>query len=155
MKKEINPNKLSSYYERVKTIAKNSHDAETKVGAILIHPVSGAQIADGYNGFIRGALDSSLPNKRPEKYEYIKHAEENLISNAARHGIATDGCIVFCSLSPCIRCIRLLYQCGINIIYFKEKYSDFEHCSNMKDMEIHVEEINGFYKLSTFPKKEF
>ncbi len=111
--------KLESYIRISESVSIDSHDAETKVGYVLVHGKTGAIIATGFNGFIRGAKDGSLPNTRPNKYPYMIHAEENLIANAVRHGISTDGCVMVGTLSPCIKCLRLLYQSGITTVFFK------------------------------------
>jgi len=143
----INEDKLDSYYERAKTIAANSHDNQTKVGALLINNKSGAVIADGFNGFVRGAPDKELPNIRPEKYQYIIHAEENLICNAVRHGIKTDNCVIFCTLSPCKKCLRLLYQAGVNVIYYKDTYGDLDYSQNMGDLKFNIVNIGNYNKI--------
>lgn len=127
--------KLNNYFERAYQISKLSPDNETKVGCIAIKP-DGTQIGSGYNGFIKGADDDFLPKSRPKKYEYIIHAEQNLIAQCAKHGISLDGCVVICTLSPCIHCCRLLWQSGVTEIYYKEKYRDFDKQKNMKDLRI-------------------
>lgn len=146
-KNPIDPKKLKYYYERALATSRLSPDPATKVGALLIHPESGAVIAEGYNGFIRGAPDKELPTTRPEKYDYIVHAETNLVCNAVRHGISTDKCVVFCTLSPCVKCMRFLYQAGIKTIYFKDFYSDFQQCSSMLDLLIKIVPFGDFSKL--------
>ncbi len=131
------------------TIAARSHDAETKVGAILVNNKSGAIIATGYNGFVRGANDETLPNTRPEKYEYILHAEQNLISNSARHGISMEDCSLVCTLSPCKLCMRMLINCGITKVVAKSLYKDFNDILNMKDIKVEVsQEDDGFYHIT-------
>lgn len=146
--------KLEYYHERALVVSKLSPDTSTKVGAILIHSESGAVIAEGFNGFIRGAPDSELPVTRPEKYDYIIHAETNLLCNAVRHGISTNRCYVFCTISPCIKCMRMLYQAGINCVYVKGFYSDFEQGSSMKDLTVQVTNIREFSKLIIKPRPE-
>ncbi len=146
--------KLEAYYARVDVIAANSPDKQTKVGAILIHGKTGAVISEGYNGFIRGAPDKHLPDTRPEKYKYMIHAETNLLCNAVRHGVSTDGCVVFCTISPCIHCLRMLYQAGIRVVYFKERYKDFDECADMGDLKISSYKEHGFHKISLSPRKK-
>jgi len=121
-----------------KTVAERSHDAETKVGAILININSGAILATGYNGFVRGANDDILPRHRPHKYKYIVHAEQNLICNAARHGITMDNCICVTTMSPCILCMRLLWQCGIRIVITDNLYYDIEEIQEMADIKVRI-----------------
>jgi dCMP deaminase len=147
------PSKVKNYMEMAETVAKRSHDAETKVGAILVNNKSGAIIATGYNGFIRGANDILLPNKRPDKYEYILHAEQNLIANCARHGISMEDCTLICTLTPCKLCMRMMFNCGITNVIAKEQYKDFDEILKMQDIKIGVEkDKEGFTVLKYVPK---
>jgi|SRR5665213_1648773 len=132
----MRPTKNQNYMEIAETIAKRSHDAETKVGAVLINNSSGAIIATGFNGFVRGANDSLLPDTRPDKYEYIIHAEQNLICNSAKHGISMDDCSLICTLSPCKLCMRLLLNCGITKVIAKDLYKDFDEILKMQDVKV-------------------
>ena len=54
---------------------------------------------------------------RPQKYQYVEHAERNAIYNAARVGTPTVGCTAFVSLAPCVGCARALVQAGITEVY--------------------------------------
>jgi dCMP deaminase len=130
-------------------IAERSHDAETKVGAVLVHAESGAILSTGYNGFVRGANDKGLPNKRPDKYEYILHAEDNLIANAARHGISMEGSLLVCTMSPCKHCMRMLVNCGITKVIAKELYKDFDDILKMQDIKVQVaQEADTFWHIT-------
>jgi dCMP deaminase len=120
-------------------VAQRSHDAETKVGAVLVNNKSGAILATGYNGFVRGANDSALPTTRPAKYEFILHAEQNLIANCARHGISMEDCTLICTLSPCKLCMRLMINCGVTKVITKELYRDFQEILNMPDVKTGIE----------------
>jgi dCMP deaminase len=135
--------------DMAEVIAERSHDAETKVGAVLINNTSGAIVATGYNGFVRGANDSILPTTRPDKYEYILHAEQNLIANSARHGISMDNCSLVCTLSPCKLCMRMLLNCGITKVIAKDLYKDFNEITQMQDIQVEVVKADdGFYHLT-------
>lgn len=140
-------NKLENYMKRAEVVSELSPDSETKVGAILVSKDSGAVMASGYNGFIRGANDGTLPTTRPAKYEHIVHAEQNLLANCARHGIRTDGSFVVCTLSPCKHCLRLLWQAGVDTIYFREFYKDFQ--CNIDNIEIRMSilHVGDFFKI--------
>jgi dCMP deaminase len=135
------------------TASERSHDSETKVGAVLVHNDNGAVIATGFNGFVRQADDSELPTTRPGKYEFIVHSEENLIYNCARLGISMNNCTLVCTLSPCRKCMRALWQCGITTVIAKEKYRDFDEVLAMKDIGITEETMEeGFVRLTYVPK---
>lgn len=144
--------KVRNYHKQAKAIAEMSPDAETQVGAILIHSKTGAVISQGFNGFVRKGSDKALPNKRPDKYPYMVHAEANLIYNCARHGISMDECFVFCTLSPCVGCCRSLYQCGITKVIFKEKYRDFDAQFAMLDLELIVTPLEEFFVMEIKPR---
>ena len=135
--------------ELAETIAKRSHDTETQVGGVLVNETVGAVIAVSYNGFVRGAKDDELPTTRPDKYIYIQHCESNLIHNCARLGIAMDGCTLVCTMSPCIACMRALWQSGCARVIAKEKYRDFDKILQMKDIKV-TEQITpeGYFELT-------
>lgn len=148
----MRPSKLENYMDIASTVAERSHDAQTKVGAILVNNKSGAIIATGYNGFIKGANDATLPNTRPEKYEYILHAEMNLLTNCARHGISMDDCFLVSTLSPCKLCMRLMINSGITKVVAKTLYSDFESILQMKDVDVGYRKNDaGFYEITYRP----
>lgn len=132
----VRPSKFKALMGKAEQAASRSHDAETQVGAVLVSNKSGADIASGCNGFVRSANDKKLPNIRPYKHLYILHAEENLVANCARHGISMEDCTVICTHSPCIKCMRLLFQCGITRVIIKNKYKDFESLKNLDDLTI-------------------
>lgn len=129
-------------------VAQRSHDAETKVGAVLVDPAYGTLIASGFNGFIRNTCDDKLPSNRPDKYSYMVHAEMNLICNAARYGHKTDGGILYCTMSPCVSCVRALWQAGIVYVYFKDKYKDFNVSTSMLDLNMNVETVDDLFFMT-------
>lgn len=129
-------------------VAERSHDTETKVGAVIVNNKSGAIMATGYNGFVRGANDAILPTTRPDKYEFILHAEQNLIANCARHGISMEGCALVCTMSPCKLCMRLMMNCGITKVVARELYKDFNDILKMPDISVSMEkQEDGFYHI--------
>lgn len=145
----MRPSKNQNIMDAATVIAQRSHDAETKVGAILVNNASGAIVATGYNGFVRGAPDSVLPTTRPNKYEYILHAEQNLIANCARHGISMDNCSLVCTLSPCKLCMRMLLNCGITKVIAKDLYKDFKEILEMQDIKVEAkQEDDGFWHIT-------
>lgn len=143
--------KIEWYVGFAEQAAKRSPDAETKVGAALVNSFTGAVVAMGFNGFIRGANKQLLPKTRPDKYPYMVHAEVNLIANCARHGISMENCEMYCTLSPCVSCMRNIWNCGITRIYVKELYKDFEDIKKMKDLHVSINKIGPYYVLEYCP----
>ena len=144
--------KLNNYFKQAAVVAENSPDLQTKVGCLLINKRTGAVLAASYNGFIRGGPDDKLPKTRPDKYDYIIHAEQNAIYNCARHGINTSDCFLVVTLSPCINCARAAFQSGIDVIYFHEEYKDFQSQLDMDDLDIKLEKIDIFTKITLSTK---
>jgi|TARA_R110000824_G_scaffold386024_1_gene580490 dCMP deaminase len=50
------------------------------------------------------------------------HAEQNAIGYAARNGIDTEGCIIYCTMTPCISCAKLVSAAGIKEFYYLTEY---------------------------------
>lgn len=108
------------FIEFCNTVALKSKDQSIKIGAIIIGSKNEIR-STGYNGFARG-VDDSIPERysRPAKYSWTVHAEENAILNAARIGVALDGCTLYVTgLFPCSRCARGIIQSGIKRVIYK------------------------------------
>jgi deoxycytidylate deaminase len=143
---------LMNIAEAVKT---RSHDAQTQFGMILVNPVTSHIVATGYNGYVYGAPDVNLPNMRPDKYPYMVHCEENIITYAARKGIAIEGTRFYCRGTPCAHCTRLLYQAGVYEGVLKEIHATFEDVKQMLDLEVvltPIEEEPGYMWWSVKPR---
>lgn len=138
--------------EIAEAVSKQSPDEETKVGAVLVKNSTNAIVATGFNGFLRKAPDKSLPKTRPDKYEYIIHAETNLIYNCARHGISTDDTTLVCTMSPCSKCMRALWQCGVTRVICKNLYTDHHANRQLKDIDLEVKKKGEYYILTFKPK---
>jgi len=54
------------------------------------------------------------------------HAEANAVTQAAKNGVRIDDSEIYVTASPCLNCFKLVANCGIRTIYYKEFYRD-EH----------------------------
>lgn len=96
-----------------KVQALRSKDESAGVGAVIIGPDNEIR-STGYNGMVRGINDDAeYRHQRPEKYKWFEHAERNAIYNAARMGIALNGCRIYATMFPCTDCTRAIIQVGI------------------------------------------
>jgi dCMP deaminase len=50
------------------------------------------------------------------------HAEQNAIANAARDGVAVNGGTVYCHMTPCYTCAKILINAGILRVVAKKDY---------------------------------
>lgn len=90
-----------------------SKDRSRKVGCVIVG-ASREIRAIGYNGFPRGSDDNTADrHDRPAKYLWTEHAERNAIYQAARVGIAVQGCTMYLPWFPCMDCARAIVQAGI------------------------------------------
>ena len=99
-----------------------SKDPNTKVGAIAVGK-KGQILSQGYNGFPRGIFD--LPerlNDRETKYQYVVHAEMNVIYNATYSGVSLDGSVLYVyGLPVCSECAKGIIQVGIETVYISKE----------------------------------
>ncbi len=105
-----------------------SKDPSTKIGAIAVNPVTRAVLSGGYNGFPRGIKDTpERLNIREVKYQYVVHAEMNVIYNATSNGISLNGSTLYCAgLPTCASCALGIIQVGIKrvVIGIPDKQND-------------------------------
>lgn len=99
-------------------IAQKSKDPSTKVGCIIVND-DNVILSTGFNGFPRG-INENVEHRwrRPEKYNWVEHAERNAIYNAARVGVQLNGARAYLNWEPkpCADCTRALIQAGIKEI---------------------------------------
>ena len=149
----LSEEKILSYLKRAEVIAQNSPDEETKVGSVLVSKKTLSVISEGYNGFVRGTDDDKIPKTRPEKYEYVIHAEANLITNAARNGVRTDDCFVVQTISPCVHCARLLYQAGIDTVFYGGWYRGTDKVKELGDLTLEFTKYENCTKIRIKPNR--
>jgi dCMP deaminase len=52
------------------------------------------------------------------------HAEQNVIIQAARHGISIEGATLYCTTRPCVICAKMIINANIGAVYYEEGYED-------------------------------
>jgi dCMP deaminase len=110
-------NMRSSWKELLKVAyeeSTNSPDPSTQNAALLID--DGSIILAAINEFPVGVLYTEERWERPLKYQFVEHAERNLIYKAAKQGIATDGLTMVSPWAPCTNCARAIIQAGIKCL---------------------------------------
>lgn len=109
-----------------------SKDRSRQVGCVIVGP-GNTQISEGWNGFARGVDDNiDSRHERPEKYLWMKHAEENAITNAARKGVSTLGATIYIPWFPCANCAGDIIQAGIAwVVAYYPDMSDPKWGQNM------------------------
>jgi len=52
------------------------------------------------------------------------HAEQNAVCQAARRGVSVDGATLYCQMTPCPVCAKMIINCGIKRVVCQKKYHD-------------------------------
>ncbi|QIR39212.1 dCMP deaminase family protein [Tolypothrix sp. PCC 7910] len=104
------------------------------VGAVIVK--NKQVVATGYNGSPSGSAhctaqgycypglsscdaSKTLPSR-------AVHAEANAISQAARHGISTEGASIYVTLEPCLSCLKLIISAGIKEVFYETSFNSGE-----------------------------
>lgn len=122
-----------------------------KVGAVLV--LDKRLIATGYNGALPGQshcdevghdLVETLDHLGRPKPNCVRtvHAEANVIAQAARFGVATQGATLYVNTYPCWPCFRLLASAGVTRVVYLDEYRRDERVEdNARRLGISVERI--------------
>lgn len=113
-------------------VAERSTCCRRKVGAVAVKDKH--ILATGYNGAPAGTphcldvgcLRTQMGIPSGQRHEICRglHAEQNVIIQAALHGISIAEAVLYCTTRPCVLCAKMLINCGIKHIYYAEDYPD-------------------------------
>jgi len=123
-----------TFMEIAKIFAKHSTCIRKQVGAVIVKDKR--IISTGYNGVPSGikhcneVFDLSdelnkeefMKKHRDFSSMYELHAEQNAIAFAAKNSLSVNGASIYCTLSPCRDCLKLISAVGIKDVYFNEVY---------------------------------
>jgi dCMP deaminase len=89
-------------------------------------------ISTGYNGTPKGVKNccdggcprcaSDTPSGADLGECICSHAEENAITQSALHGTSVKGSSLYCTLSPCLICAKMIINAGIAEVVYDEEY---------------------------------
>ncbi|MBU1611514.1 MAG: dCMP deaminase family protein [Proteobacteria bacterium] len=113
-------------------VAERSTCLRRKVGAVAVRDKR--MLATGYNGAPIGlahceevgCLREQLKVPSGERHELCRalHAEQNILTQCAVHGVVLKGADIYCTTQPCLICAKLLINCQVNAIWYAESYPD-------------------------------
>lgn len=120
------------FMDITRMVAQRSTCTRRKVGAIAVKDKR--ILATGYNGAPRnmrdclevGCLREALGVPSGERHELCRglHAEQNVIIQAAVHGVSLQGADIYCTHQPCLICAKMLINCGVSAVFFANPYPD-------------------------------
>jgi len=113
-------------------VARRSTCRRRRVGAIMVRDKR--ILATGYNWAPSGlphcldigCLREEMGIPSGERHELCRglHAEQNVIIQAAYHGVSIKGATLYCTNLPCSICSKMLINAGISDIIYQEGYAD-------------------------------
>jgi len=71
----------------------------------------------------------------------VLHAETNALTKIAKSTNSSDGASLFVTHAPCLDCAKLIYQSGINSIYYRNSYRDEKGIDFLKKAGVIVEKV--------------
>ena len=153
---------IDAYMKTAETFAELSSAIRLHVGAIIVK--DNRIISIGYNGMPSGWTneceykvyanewsidnnewqyqeeDSGHPYNLKSKPEVL-HAETNAIAKLARSTESGLGATLFVTHAPCLDCAKLVYQSGINSVYYRNSYRDENGIQFLEKAGVKVEKV--------------
>jgi dCMP deaminase len=152
MQKQKRPNWDTYFMKVAYLVSERSTCLRRKVGAVL---VKDRQIlATGYNGApsgithceVTGCLRETLKIPSGERHEICRglHAEQNVLLQAARHGVSVQGSSLYITNAPCSICSKMIVNAGIREVVFSRMYPDAMAVGFLNEAQILFRELDDF-----------
>lgn len=150
-----------AYMKTAEVFANLSHAKRLHVGAIIVK--DDRIISIGYNGMPTGwdndceervyadewTIDANEWQHKDETgHPYnlktkpeVLHAETNAIAKLAKSNESGDGAVLFVTHAPCLDCAKLVYQSGLNTVFYRNDYRDDSGIQFLKKAGLQVDKI--------------
>jgi dCMP deaminase len=106
-------------------------------------------LTTGYNGAAAGLKDClelgclrdelGIPSGQRHEICRAIHAEQNVIIQAALHGISLEGSTIYCTHTPCVLCAKMLVNARIRRFVTFGHYADDSFLTMFKEAGIEFE----------------
>ena len=147
---------VDAYMKTAEVFAELSSARRLHVGAIVVK--DDRIISIGYNGMPSGwdnNCEDEYPispwiaeNKEEENATYtlktkpeVLHAETNAIAKLAKSTESGDGASIFITHAPCLDCAKLVYQSGINSVYYRNNYRSSDGLQFLEKAGLRVTQV--------------
>jgi dCMP deaminase len=120
------------FMKMARVISERSTCVRRHVGAVAV--LDRRILATGYNGAPTGiahcgdvgCIRSKQGVPSGERHELCRglHAEQNVIIQAALHGVKLKGATLYCTHQPCVLCAKMAINAGIARIVYRGDYPD-------------------------------
>ncbi|MCK9615690.1 MAG: cytidine/deoxycytidylate deaminase family protein [Candidatus Omnitrophica bacterium] len=132
-KKKIKRPSWDEYFMKAAfLVSERSTCLRRRVGAVLIKDKQ--ILATGYNGAPMGVthcdkvgcLREELKVPSGQRHEICRglHAEQNVLLQAAKHGVSVRGSFLYITNAPCSICAKMIINAGIIEVIIADNYPD-------------------------------
>lgn len=144
---------LQAFMKTAEVFAGLSSARRLHVGAIVVK--DDRIISIGYNGMPSGwdnncedevvvAVVDGVPQKEIKELKTkpeVLHAETNAIAKLAKSTESGSGATLFVTHAPCLDCAKLVYQSGINSVYYRNSYRSEDGIQFLEKCNVKVTKI--------------
>jgi dCMP deaminase len=151
MKKKIKRPSWDEYFIKAAfLVSERSTCLRRHVGAVLIKEKQ--ILATGYNGAPMGiehcdkigCLRAKLNVPSGQRHEICRglHAEQNVLLQAAKHGVSVRGSSIYITNAPCSICAKMIINAGITEVIIADSYPDEMAEKFLKEAKVKLRKIN-------------
>ena len=153
----MKPKFLNAHMKAAEVYSQLSSARRLQVGCVVVK--DNTIIGIGYNGMPSG-WDNDCEKRSytniDSKWQYLDedgstyslvtrpevlHAESNALAKVARSTNSSEGASVFVTHAPCLDCAKMMYQAGVNSVYYRSSYRDTSGVDFLKECNIEVKQI--------------
>lgn len=116
-----------------------SKSTRLKVGAVAVK--NNHILVCSFNGTVSNYGDESLEDENGKTKPDVIHAEENILCQAALHGISLKGATLYITHNPCRGCSSKVAQAGIVEVKYLLDYRDQSGLDKLKQYNVKIEKI--------------
>ncbi len=147
MKRLTRPDSDEYFLKIASVVAERSTCRRHHVGAVAVKDKH--ILATGYNGAPSGAKDClelgclrdemNIPSGTRQEICRGIHAEQNVIIQAALHGVSLEGSTIYATHTPCVLCSKMLVNARIKRYVSFGKYDDNAFVDLFKEAGIEID----------------
>ena len=126
---------VDAHMATAEVYSKLSSAKRLQVGCVVVK--DNTIIGIGYNGMPAG-WDNDCETEENVTRPEVLHAETNALAKIARSTNSSEGASLFVTHAPCLDCAKLIYQSGINSVYYRNNYRDEKGIEFLKQCELEV-----------------
>ncbi len=151
MKNKVTRISADEYFLKIASVvAERSTCLRHHMGAVAVKDKH--ILTTGFNGAPAGVKDclelgclrnaQNIPSGTRTEICRAIHAEQNVIIQAALHGISLDGCTIYCTHTPCVLCAKMMVNARVKRVVIFTKYADDSFKELFREAGIQVDVLD-------------